>query len=221
MTARPRYPVRREEPPARQERTMSYGTRTDGYPWTSKLLHWLVAACVLATAPVAIAMTRVGEGPAQDTLYNFHKSIGVLILMLMTLRLINRLVVGAPVPDPDIAPWQRTVSAVVHTSFYVLLLAMPVVGHIANSAYGAPTPFFGLFNVPAAVGKNEALATQLFTVHRWVGWLLILLVLTHVSAALYHHFIRRDGVLQRMLPGAMGGLVAHGDEFHRTSGHRA
>lgn len=185
---------------------MTYGTRTDHYPATSKLLHWLVAGCVLTTAPVAITMTYVSEGPTQDMLYDFHKSLGVLILLLMILRLINRIAVGAPIADPGIEPWQKAVSSVVHTSFYVLLLAMPIVGYIANSAYGTPTPFFGLFHLPPIVGKNEALATQLFTVHRWVGFLLIILVLMHVSAALYHYVIRRDNVLQRMLPRGMGGF---------------
>jgi cytochrome b561 len=185
---------------------MTYGTRTDHYPATSKLLHWLVAVCVLSTAPVAIAMTRVSKGPTQDILYNFHKSLGVLILTLMTLRLINRLAVGAPIADPGIEPWQKAVSSTVHTSLYVLLFAMPVVGYIANSAFGASTPFFGLFNLPPIIDKDEALATQLFTIHRWVGWLVIILVLTHVGAALYHYFIRRDNVLQRMLPRAMGGF---------------
>ena len=69
---------------------MTYGTRTDHYPASSKLLHWLVAVCVLTTAPVAIAMVRVAPGPTQDALYNFHKSLGVLILVLMVLRLITR-----------------------------------------------------------------------------------------------------------------------------------
>jgi cytochrome b561 len=185
---------------------MTYGTRTDHYPATSKLLHWLVAICVLTTAPVAIAMTRVGKGPTQDMLYNFHKSLGVLILVLMLLRLINRLAVGAPIADPGIVPWQKTVSSVVHTSLYVLLLAMPVVGYIANSAYGASTPFFGLFNLPMIVEKNDELATQLFAIHRWVGRLVILIVLVHVGAALYHYFVLRDDVLKRMLPRAMGGF---------------
>jgi cytochrome b561 len=184
---------------------MTYGNRTDHYPTTSKLLHWLIAVCVLATAPVAITMTRVGEGPTQNALFNFHKSLGVLILILMILRLTNRLAVGAPIADPGIAPWQKAASAAVHTSFYVLLLAMPIVGYIANSAFGAPTPFFGLFNVPPIIEKNESLAKPLFTIHRSVGWLVILLVLTHASAALYHHFIRGDNVLRRMLPRAMGG----------------
>ena len=185
---------------------MTYGTRTDHYPATSKLLHWLVAACVLVTVPVAIVMDRVGQGPTQDSLYNLHKSLGVLILVLMVLRLINRLVAGALAPEAEIEPWQKTVSSIVHTSLYVLLLAMPIVGYIANSAYGASTPFFGLFELPSIVGKNEELATRLFTLHRWVGWLVILLVLMHISAALYHHFIRRDAVLKRMLPRALGGF---------------
>jgi cytochrome b561 len=190
----------------RQEKEMTYGTRTDHYPVTSKLLHWLIAICVLTTAPVAIAMVRVSKGPTQDALYNFHKSLGVLILILMILRLINRFAVGAPIADPGIEPWQKTLSSIVHTSLYVLLLAMPIVGYIANSVYGASTPFFGLFDLPPIAGKNEALATQLFTIHRWVGWLVIILVLTHVSAALYHYFIRRDNVLQRMLPRTLGGF---------------
>ena len=189
---------------------MSYGTRTDHYPASSKWLHWLIAACVLTTAPVAIAMTNVGEGPAQDALYNFHKSLGVLILILMVLRLVNRLAVGAPIADPGIEPWQKAVSAAVHTSFYVLLIAMPIVGYLANSAYGAPTPFFGLLELPPIVEKNEALATPLFAVHRWVGFLLVVLVLLHVGAALYHHVIRGDNVLLRMLPRALGGSEVAG-----------
>ena len=185
---------------------MSYGTRTDRYPPVSKLLHWLVAASVLTTAPVAVAMVRVGQGPVQDALYNFHKSLGVLILILMVLRLINRLAVGAPAPDPGLEPWQRMVSSVVHTSLYVLLLAMPVVGYLANSVYGASTPFFGLFNLPPIAAQDEALAKQLFTIHRWAGFLVIALVLMHIGAALYHHVLRRDDVLKRMLPRAWGGL---------------
>jgi cytochrome b561 len=189
-----------------KEEAMTYGTRIDHYPGTSKLLHWLVAACVLTTAPVAVAMGRVSQGPTQDFLYNFHKSLGVLIFALIVLRLINRIVRGAPIPDPSIERWQKAVSSAVHGSLYVLLLAMPIGGYIANSAYGAPTPFFGLFNIPPIIGKNEALSEQLFTLHRLAGFLLIALVLMHVSAALFHHFIRGDNVLRRMLPRAMGGI---------------
>jgi cytochrome b561 len=184
---------------------MTYGARRGGYPPTSKLLHWLVAACVLVTLPVSLAMVRVGEGPAQNLLYNLHKSLGVLIFVLMTLRLINRIVAGAPAPEPGLERWQRAVSSAVHGLLYVLLVAMPVVGYIANSAYGAPTPFFGLFTLPKLVADNEALAKQLFAMHRWAGFLVILLAGMHIGAALMHYVVHRDGVLQRMLPRALGG----------------
>ena len=185
---------------------MTYGTLIGPYPSTSKWLHWLVAACVLTTAPVAIAMTWVGEGATQDALYNFHKSLGVLILILVILRLINRLMVGAPAPDPGIERWQKAASSATHGLLYLLLVAMPIVGYIANSAYGAPTPFFGLFNLPPIVAENKQLSETLFMLHRWSGFLMIVLVLMHVSAALYHHVVRGDNVLRRMLPRALGGM---------------
>src|SRR5690348_3187939 len=111
-------------PQRRQEEAMTYGTRKGGYPASSKLLHWAVAACVLITIPVALTMDRISQGPLQDTLYNLHKSLGVLILLLMILRLINRLVVGAPAPDPAIARWQKAASSAVHGLLYGLLFAM-------------------------------------------------------------------------------------------------
>ena len=83
---------------------------------------------------------------------------------------------------------------------------MPVVGTVANSAYGAPTPFFGLFTLPKIAADNQALATQLFTAHRWAGFVVIVLAGMHIGGALFHFVIRRDTVLQRMLPRAMGGI---------------
>jgi cytochrome b561 len=191
---------------AATEEAMTYGTMPGGYPAVSKLLHWAVAACVLTIIPVGFAMGRVGQGPLQDTLYNLHKSLGALILLLMVLRLINRLMVGAPAPDPTIARWQRAVSSAVHGLFYVLLFAMSVTGYLANSAYGATAPFFGLFTLPMIVGKDEALATRLFAFHMYTGWFVTVLVVMHIGAALQHHFMHRDNVLRRMLPRAIGGL---------------
>lgn len=184
---------------------MTYGNRSDGYPSTSKWLHWLVAASVLIMIPIGIAMGRVGQGPTQDTLYLLHKSFGILILTLMIARLINRIVVGAPAPEPGLARWQRAISSATHGLLYVLLILQAIGGWLANSAYGAATPFFGLFNVPNLVAKNEPLAEQLFAGHRFVGFVIAGLAAMHIGAALQHFFIHRDRVLQRMLPRAFGG----------------
>jgi len=168
----------------------------------------LVALCVLIAVPVGLALPRLDPGPTADTLYNFHKSLGVLIFILMVLRLINRLLVGAPAPEPGLRAWQRSVSSAVHGGLYVLLIVQPFVGYLANSAYGdsgTPTPFFGLFELPPLVPPSEDLSKALFAVHRWIGIAIALLVLLHIGAALQHYFLEKDGVLQRMLPQALGG----------------
>lgn len=186
---------------------MTYGTLPPKrYPSQSKLLHWLVALSVLTTLPVAITMTRIADGPLKDNLFVLHKSLGILILVLMLLRWANRLIVGAPAPEPGIAQWQETVSSAVHGALYVLLLAMPLVAWIGMSYAGMTTPFFGLFELPPLpFTKDEALSKEIFVVHRWVGYLLAALAAVHIAAALYHLLILKDFVAQRMLPRALGG----------------
>jgi cytochrome b561 len=187
---------------------MSYGSlpAAKGYSGTAKFLHWVIALCVLTIIPVGIAMNQ--EGPYQNQLFNLHKSLGVLILFLMILRIAYRVTAGAPAAEPGLARWQKAVSSSVHGLLYILLIVLPIAGYIANSAYGesgTPTPFFGLFSLPPIVGPNEALSTQIFTVHRYVGFFVGVLVVMHIGAALQHYFIIKDGVLQRMLPKALGG----------------
>jgi cytochrome b561 len=185
---------------------MTYGTLPPGgYPATSKLLHWLVAVCVLVTVPIGVSLPYTQPGPFQDGLYNFHKSLGVVILALMVLRLINRFAVGAPAPEPTLAAWQRAASSAVHGSLYLLLVVQPILGYWANSAFGASTPVFGIFELPPIVATNQDLAGTLFAIHRWVGILIALLAAVHIGAALQHYFIFKDGVLQRMLPQGLGG----------------
>ncbi len=185
---------------------MTYGTLPPvAYPPTSKLLHWLIAISVLVQAPLGLVIVHVELGAWQNASFNFHKSLGVLILLLMLWRVVNRFSVGAPAAEPTIASWQRALSSAVHGTLYVLLIVQPIIGYLANSAFGASTPFFGLFEIPAAIGEDAEWANRLFAVHGWVGLALLVLVAVHVAAALQHYFIRKDGVLQRMLPKLLGG----------------
>ena len=87
-----------------------------------------------------------------------------------------------------------------HLALYGLLIAQPIIGWFATSAYGAQISFFGLFTLPALVEKDESLSKPLFQVHELIGFIIAGLLVMHIGAALYHYFIRRDGVLQRMLP---------------------
>lgn len=184
---------------------MTYGTLPSAYSRTAKVLHWSVAAGVLATIPVGVAMTTVGRGDLQNALYFVHKSLGVLIFVLMLWRIAYRLLHGAPAAEPGLERWQRAASSAVHGLLYLMLLAMPVVGYLGLSAFGAPTPVFGLFELPPILAKDEALADSLFLLHKWSGFLVAGLAAVHIGAALQHHLILKDGVLRRMLPRALGG----------------
>ena len=169
-----------------------------GYSGFAKSLHWIVALCVLTTIPVGIAMGQIENAPFN--LFNFHKSLGVLILVLMTIRLIYRLAHGTP-PEPRIPAFYRFAGNVTHWALYILLFLTPISGAIANMYYGAPTPFFGLFEIQPFFPKNEEIANFIFARHKLLGFAVGALALMHIGAGLFHYFIRKDEVLQRMLPG--------------------
>jgi cytochrome b561 len=169
------------------------------YDGFQKSIHWIVALCVLTIIPVGFSMNRI-EGNIQNTLFNFHKSLGALILILMTVRLIYRLTKGVP-KDHELPAFFRIAGSATHWILYILLFVTPIMGYVANSAFGAATPFFGIFELPPIVAKNEALAETLFMRHKFLGYTIGVFAAMHIGAALFHFVIRRDGVLQRMLPG--------------------
>lgn len=171
-----------------------------GYTGTAKFFHWTVALCVLTLIPVAFLMNAVAPGTLQNVLYTVHRSLGALVLVLMLFRLGYRLMVGWPAPEPTITAAQRIASHAVHNLLYVALIAQPMLGWYATSAYGARISFFGLFNLPMLTDKNEALSEQLFAIHDLLGFVIAGLLFLHIGGALYHHLIRRDGVLRRMMP---------------------
>ncbi len=171
-----------------------------GYSGIAKSLHWIIAVCVIAIVPMGIMMGNLPDGDTKNNVFEFHKSLGALILMLMTVRLIYRLAKGAP-PESNIPAFYRFAGQATHWALYVLLIATPMVAWFGYNAFGLRVPFFGLFQLPALIGKDEALSDQLFAVHRFLGITIGVLMLMHIGAALFHYVIRRDGVLQRMLPG--------------------
>lgn len=147
-------------------------------------------------------MNNVPSGPVQNTLYDLHRSLGALILLLVLIRIPYRLIAGAPPADPTLPRWQSVASHIVHGLLYLFLLVMPIVGWIGTSAYGARITVFWLFELPPLVAKNEALAETLLDAHATAGLIMGGLVTLHIVAALYHRFVRHDGVLARMLPSA-------------------
>jgi cytochrome b561 len=172
-----------------------------GYTRPARVLHWLTAALVLVMLPLGVVIANEAGGKLQSLLYNAHKSIGALILILVVVRLGYRLGHRPPPLPDDIPPLQRLAAQATHWALYALLILQPLLGWAGTSAYPAPVPFFGLFELPALVAPNRALSEQLLHWHRMVGLAMAALALLHIGAALYHHLVRRDRVLLRMLSG--------------------
>jgi len=171
------------------------------YSVTARVLHWITAALVLALVPLGFVIANEAGGAQQERLYDLHKSLGALMVPIIILRLLVRLA-SPPLPLPDDIPAiQQFAAHATHWALYALLLAQGLIGWIGTSAYPAPVPFFGLFNLPALWPENRALSDQLLALHRWCGITIAIIVSIHIAAALYHHFVRKDRVLMRMLTG--------------------
>jgi cytochrome b561 len=181
--------------------TSETGHVDQGYTRTARVFHWATAALVLMMLPIGIVMANVDVGSAQNLLYHLHRSIGVVLLPLMIARLVYRLRHPPPPLPAEIPVLQRRMANLVHRSFYALLMLQALLGWMATSAYRAPILVFWLFELPPILPVDRPLSEALFAVHRTVGIALAVLLAIHIGAALFHHFVRRDRVLLRMVRG--------------------
>jgi cytochrome b561 len=180
---------------------VSRASAVPAYTMTARVLHWLIAALVLFMVPLGIIIANEWGGPVQEPLYNLHKSTGAVVLPLIVVRLVYRLT-HRPLPLPaDIPALQQLAAHATHWTLYGLLIVQPVVGLVATSAYPAPLPMFGLFELPPVWPENRPLSERLFALHRWMGIAIGVIAAMHIGAALHHHFLRRDRVLMRMVTG--------------------
>ncbi|MBI2260519.1 MAG: cytochrome b [Caulobacterales bacterium] len=170
------------------------------YSTVSLVLHWLIAALVITQIGL-IAAHEATEGSISREFVNLHKSVGLSILVLTLVRLGWR-VANPAIPLPAAMPrWQKLLARTNHVLFYVLLIAMPLVGWAASSAAGRDIVWFGLFEWPLLpIGGGRETAGELMNVHEAAARLLIFLVVLHIIGALKHQFIDRDNVLHRMIP---------------------
>jgi cytochrome b561 len=95
---------------------------------------------------------------------------------------------------------QRLALSAVHVTLYALMLAVPVVGWFASMTYGGKTSFFGLYELPMLFGKDDDLVKLFYPAHTYGAWILLALVGLHAAAAVWHHAVKRDATLVRMLP---------------------
>jgi cytochrome b561 len=169
------------------------------YGKPAMLLHWLTAALIVANWLLGLAMVPMHISPRKLQWYLVHKSIGLTVLLLSSLRLGWRAV--RPPPAPVAMPrWQRRAASASHALLYVLLFAIPLSGWLYSSATGVQVVYLGVVPLPDLVPKDRALGDALRLVHVSLNALLFVVFCAHVAAAIKHHVVDRDTALVRMLP---------------------
>lgn len=166
----------------------------------ARILHWLMAAGVLAM--LFMGVTMMSSLTLRPALLNFHQSLGLALLVLVIIRLANRLASGAPPLPSSVSPVQKLIARLSHWLLYGLLVAIPVVGWAMRSAGGWPIRLAEGVLLPPIAPVNSTLYAVLRDAHGILGWSLFVLVLIHVAAALMHAWVLRDGVFSTMTTGA-------------------
>lgn len=171
------------------------------YRGRARLIHWIMALLILGMIPAGFIMIQQGlERSFQNTLFIFHKNVGVLLLVLIVVRIVVRL--GhppAPLPE-DLPDWQHKIAGLSHLALYALLVIMPISGYVRVKAGGFPIESLDSLGLPALVPRSEALAELAKSIHFFGAYAIAALIAMHIGAALFHGIIRRDGVFSRMWP---------------------
>ncbi|MBV9045524.1 MAG: cytochrome b [Alphaproteobacteria bacterium] len=181
------------------------------YGSVAMTLHWIIALLVIANVVLGLWFGEfmMRGDPLRFTVVQWHKSIGLTVLVLAVIRVLWRLVNPHP-PVPWTTPVMRGLALASHWFLYFAIVAIPLTGYLTVSAspLGNPTNYFGLFdwpNLPFFAGQTRE---QLHPIHEmwadthvFLAWTAIVLVPIHIGAAFYHHWLLRDDVLKRMFPG--------------------
>jgi len=172
------------------------------YSSLAKWFHWLTVPLLGLSISTGLIIRFIKES-VQMPFYALHESTGLIILVLALSRLAWRRMSPPPALPDHIPLMQRRVAETVHRLLYAALIVQPVLGFFTTNAYGFPlrgeTAFLGFINLPKFMETWEGLAHVLHWAHSIIGWSLPFLIAAHVGAAVYHHVLRRDGTLLRMI----------------------
>jgi len=170
-----------------------------------RLLHWLMALCILAMLFIGVGMVST-VAPKYLTLVSIHKSLGIAILILALIRLAVRLGYGAPRLPADLPEPMKLAAYLSHYALYILMIGMPLLGWGMMSAEAYPIVLLGGIRLPWILPQSDSLHTLLWGAHYYLAFAFFALILLHIAAALFHLLVRRDGVFQTMGPaGALPG----------------
>ncbi|MCL6415380.1 cytochrome b [Aestuariirhabdus sp. Z084] len=179
---------------------MNLGNSSTTYGWPSIVMHWLSAFAVFGLFGLGLWMTDLGyydawyqKGP------DLHRSIGLLLFMLILFRLSWRQINTIPHPEPGLKSWEALAAEWTHRIMYLLLIIISISGYLISTAKGRPIAVFDWFEVPAMFGEVSGMEEIVGEVHFYAAWTLVSLSALHALAALKHHFVDGDNTLNRML----------------------
>ena len=195
--------------------TTAHPRATRRYTSVAIVLHWLMALLIIWQIWIGIWMSDAIDDPATQAAayeaFQFHKSLGLTLLVLTVLRVIWRLTHIFPTLPAHMPRWHAASARLSHFLLYGFMLIIPLSGWLyvstgwnsdTGTAFSIPTVWFGMFVWPhiPGVDSNATLADISMEAHELLAWGLIALLVLHVLAALKHHFADRDDVLWSMLP---------------------
>lgn len=172
----------------------SYGAIAKGF-------HWLLFLMLSFTIVAGNFLASMPKGVEKLQAAGMHKSFGAVILMLIMARLFWRLINENPRLPEGTTSIQSLLARGMHWALYGLMFAQPISGIIMSQAAGYPVSFFGLFDFPVLIDKSAELAQFARAMHGTIWIVLVIAVIGHASAALHHHFIKKDNVLKQMTTG--------------------
>jgi cytochrome b561 len=175
---------------------------TKKYSLTSRILHWSMAAVIIFLLGLGIFMTDFlsKEAPNRMEIYNLHKSLGVLILILISLRIVNRLIYKAPPLLESLPKIEKNLAHLAHLALYFLMILVPLSGYFMSNFFGYPVNFFGI-EMPFLVEKNFITGKVFAEIHEVSAFTLLGLVALHILAVIKHRFFDKpeNDVLKRMI----------------------
>lgn len=176
----------------------------DSFGAISKGFHWLIALIVIGMLALGLYMDAQEPSPSVFKLYQWHKSFGIVVLLLVSLRLIWRISSVWPRSVPTHKKIEKTAAHITHFLLYAALFAMPISGWLMSSAANSGVVPFGLFEMPHLIAADQATLQLMKQMHGLIAYGLMGLIALHLGGALKHHFIDKDETLLRMLPFCKG-----------------
>ena len=173
-------------------------SQVKSFPTSAKVLHWLSAVLIISMLFVGVSMIQ-SLATWHKTALQLHQSFGIVVLLLVVVRLLNRLFIQTPALPSDLSAMQHFAAKATQVLMHLLIIALPISGWLMRNAAGLPVNVFGAFELPIVISQSLTAYGFLREAHGIIAWSLFAVIVLHISAALQHGLIRQDSVLPSML----------------------